>query len=464
MITCKTESDLKRIMEAEEKYMLLEPLIWKEYFISKKKKQEYVEEVCLKLGISKRTLRRYIKKTRKEGAIGLVKKQRSDSGLPRALSAQIISKSLDLLHENNKRSVPMLINLLQADDTFKNEAKNTKISTLYYHLKKTGYDFKAKDKDKAGKIYHQFEAEYPNQLWQGDARHGIPLPHPEKKGKTKMTYLFGWVDDFSRKIIDARYYWDEKLPRLEDGFRQAVLRWGLPKKIYCDNGSVYISHNFTMLVTSLGIRKIHHPPYAAWCKGKAESIMKRIKQFQNEARMAGFKTIEELNSGLYAWIDVEYNSKIHSSTGETPDKRFRNNLKLHPVKRITDLDSFNSLFLFREERTVNKYGQIRFNNNFYKAHELPVGEIVEIRYDPFNTEQIQLFHQGKFVRLLKAYKFTRKTISAIPEETKNKSKVSKNSQAYFSKIREKHMQKQKESADNIQFLKLKEDKKNDRKN
>ena len=87
-------------------------------------------------------------------------------------------------------------------------------------------------------IYRRFKAEYPNQLWQTDVRHGIPLPHPDKAGKRKMTYLFAWVDDFSRKIMDARYYWDEKLPLMEDSFRQVVLRWGLPKKLYYDNGEV----------------------------------------------------------------------------------------------------------------------------------------------------------------------------------------------------------------------------------
>lgn len=443
--------DTKKIEEAERKYLLLEPLLSKGYFLSKKTKQEYIQEVCIKLNKSERTIRRYIQKARDIGIIPLIKKKRCDAGKFRAISSKLLTKALYLLEENSTRSVPMLINILKADDEFKEDAKKIKVSTLYYNLKKTGYDFGLKNKEQAGKIYHKFEADYPNQLWQGDARHGISLPHPDKKNKTKVTHLFAWVDDFSRKIVYANYYWDEKLPRLEDSFRQAVLRWGLPKKCYCDNGAVYISHNFTFIVNSLGIRKIHHPPYAAYCKGKVESIMKRIKQFQNEAKMAGFKTIEELNVSLHAWLNIEHDNRIHSSTGETPNNRFRNNLKVHSIKRITNLDSFNALFLYREERTINKYGQIRFNNNFYKVHDLIVGCIVEIRYDPFDTEEIQLFHHGKFIRILKAYKLTKKSINNMPEETKNKSKVSKESRAYFSKIREKHLKNQKEQANKIQF-------------
>ena len=172
------------------------------------------------------------------------------------------------MDESSYRSVPMLMNLLEADENLAPLVIKISPHTLYYHLKKSGYDFKHLNKDGPDNIYKRFQADYPNQLWQGDARDGICLPDPNNPEKTKMTYLFGWMDDFSRKFMYARYYWDEKLPRMEDCFRQAVLRWGLPEKIYCDNGSVYISNYFLFLVSDLEIKKIHHRAYSAWCKGK----------------------------------------------------------------------------------------------------------------------------------------------------------------------------------------------------
>ncbi len=72
------------------------------------------------------------------------------------------------------------------------------------------------------------------ELVQGDARDGVWLPDPDKPEKAKKTYRFGWVDNYSRKILVARYYWDEKLPRIEDSFKTMVLRWGIPKKAYLD--------------------------------------------------------------------------------------------------------------------------------------------------------------------------------------------------------------------------------------
>ena len=83
------------------------------------------------------------------------------------------------------------------------------------------------------------------ELVQGDGRDGIWLPDPERTGGgQRKTYLFAWVDDYSRKILFAKYFWDEKLPRMEETFKTMVLRWGIPLKVYLDNGSVYSAGQF----------------------------------------------------------------------------------------------------------------------------------------------------------------------------------------------------------------------------
>ena len=57
----------------------------------------------------------------------------------------------------------------------------------------------------------------------------------------KKTYLFLWIDDFSRKILFGKYYFDEKLTALLDSFRYCLLRYGIPLRVYVDNGQVYVS-------------------------------------------------------------------------------------------------------------------------------------------------------------------------------------------------------------------------------
>jgi len=63
-------------------------------------------------------------------------------------------------------------------------------------------------------------------LVQADARDGIWLRLPD--GTTKKSYLFLWIDDYSRKILFGKYYLNEKLPCMMDSFKYMILRYGIP--------------------------------------------------------------------------------------------------------------------------------------------------------------------------------------------------------------------------------------------
>lgn len=440
------DAELEHIQQA---YELLEPLL--DDYLGEQEKRAHAQEVRQRLQISERTLRRYLKRFREKGVRALGRKKRCDAGKPHLLSAALLERAQQLLKQNPARSVPMLLKLLCQEPGLEEQAKRISPSTLYFHLRKAGHTLSHPRSPLSPAVYHRFQAEFPNQLWQGDARHGFPLPDPRKRRKTRMTYLFAWVDDFSRKIMEARYYWDEKLPRMEDCFRRAVLRWGHPDRVYCDNGNVYISHHFLLLVTDLGMKKIHHPAYCAWCKGKVENVMKSLKRFQSEAALAGIKTLEELNATLSAWVEVEYNSKLHSSSGETPNERWANNLAAHPPKRIADLDVFNALFLWRDKRSIDKFGQIRFQGNRYRIHGFAVGSCVELRYNPFDLCEVSVFHEGRFHATLKATTLTRTAVLKVPEEKKDSSRFSPEAAEYFRRIREKATELTRQNAESLRY-------------
>lgn len=442
------EGDLERIQEL---YELLEPLL--DDYLSNSQKREQRETVQARLRISSRTLRRYLKRLRERGPRALAREKRNDAGKPRLFCPAILLRAQQLLQQNPRRSVPMLMSLLSQEPQLADRINRMSASTLYYHLRKSGHQFRGPSVEMPGTLYQRFQADYVNQLWQGDARQGIPLPHPSKPRTSKMTYLFAWVDDFSRKVMEARYYWDEKLPRMENCFHRAALRWGLPERLYCDNGRVYLSRHFLLLVTDLGIKKIHHPAYCAWCKGKVEGVMKSLKRFQSEAELAGLKTIEELNATLAAWVEVEYNGKLHSGTGECPNERWRNNLQHHPPRRITDLDAFNALFLWRQKRSIDKFGCIRFQRNSYPIHALPVGAEVELRYNPFDLSEVRLYYQGNFHSILRASSLKRRAVLNVPEE-KPSCGYSPEAAEYFRRIREKATEISREQAEQLRYTDL----------
>jgi putative transposase len=447
----------KQILELEERLRYVEPIASE--CIDAPEKTHLRKEACRLLSVNERTLRKWVASYRDGGPLALVRKERSDNGKPRRISDLVVEKAVELLNENPYRSVRFVLGLLRKEPgDIGILSAEIKSCTLYHHIKKTGFSFKRARSYRRNRVYRKFEAEYACLLWQGDARHGISLPHPEKPNKTKMTYLYAWVDDYSRKIMHAQYFWDEKLPRLEESLRKAILRWGIPEKLYCDNGATYASRHFTLIVGNIGSRKIHHPPYQAWCKGKIEIIMNGILSFQREIQLAGVTTIEELNSTLYAWIEMEYNQKLHSSTGQTPNERFRQSIQKHPPKRVTNLDTFNSYFLWEEERVITKYGYISLNKNQYRIRDVGIGEKILVRYDPYDLQEVYVYYKQKLLGKVKAYKFNTPEFTDVPQESKApKHKVSRAARRYFENVREKYQQAMQSKNDAFSNILKKED-------
>ena len=114
--------------------------------------------------------------------------------------------------------------------------------------------------------YRSFEAPHSLALLQADARDGIWLNTPQGR---KKTYLFLWIDDFSRKILFGKYYFDEKLPALMDSFRYCVLRYGVPARCYVDNGKVYISRHMLAILVELLVKQSAPPALSKLLQGES---------------------------------------------------------------------------------------------------------------------------------------------------------------------------------------------------
>jgi transposase InsO family protein len=410
-------------------------------------------------GITDRTIRNYLKRYREAGAGGLrFDRYRHTARSPRIHDTALANRILELIEERPRRTVPQLRRLLSGDPEFAQAIVAVSDRTVYRFLAEHGLTHKhraAKAAEDGRRHFQHFQATASMQLVQGDGRDGIWLPDGAS-GRMKKTYLFAWVDDYSRRILSAKYFFDEKLPRMEDTSRTMILRWGIPEKLYLDNGAVYIAAQFAFILSELGIRKIHHPPYQAWCKGKVEAVMKTIKlDFQAEAQQAGFQTLDELNSALWAWIDVEYNRRNHSSTGEAPVARFASGLPAQH-RRVENLEWFEALFLLRERRTVSKYGLIKLAGNQYRT-QVHHGQVIEIRFNAFDMRTVWRFEDGRCVETLVPHKFANDRLPRLSEEhSAAPAKVSASASTWFAGLRERHAQLRRE-ADVPRYDKLKGD-------
>ena len=430
---------------------------WLDESIDEAERRAVVQAYQQEQGLCDRTLRNYIKRYREQGAKGLWFYRRTKHS-QRIAHEELRKKILELVEERPSRTVPKLRRLLMADEQFFSLIQGVSDRTIYRFLAEQGLTQKArmaKRMHQGRKAFHRFEASCSLELVQGDARDGIWLPSPKDNSTMKKTYLFAWVDDHSRKILHAQYFWDEKLPRMEETFKTMVLRWGIPQKVYLDNGNVYIAAQFSSILTDLNVKKIHHGPYQSWCKGKVESVMKIIKQdFQADAQQAGFLTLEELNSALWAWLDVEYNQRVHSSTGQRPQVRFLQGLPENHL-RVDDLQWFENLFLQRETRTVTKYGEIKLEGNKYKTTARH-GTVVEVRFDPFDLTKIWRFENGLAIETLGVSKLVNNQIrKPVEEQQEPQHRVSQNAARYFTKLREDQKRLYQSQGRQLQISRLK---------
>jgi transposase InsO family protein len=378
---------------------------------------ELVQRRCLLLQreeISERTLRRWIASYRKEGFNGLVRQERNDKGVSKSISPQALELAEEMRRELPRRSAGLICELMER------EGYKVARSTLERHLRLKGLSGKQLAADaKAGGATRRFVRVGRNTLWQSDIKYGPYLPDPSDPKKKLRTYLLVIIDDATRFVVHGEFYADQKLPILENGLRKAVLRNGVPKNIYVDNGKIFTSTWLQLACAKLNIRHLKTRPYNAEAKGKVERFNRTVEGFLAELSLQKAQTLEELNCLFSAWLSEGYNYKPHSALdGKTPASVFASDAA--PL-RFSSIEILREAFLHEIERTVDKTGCFRLNGKLLDAGAEWRRKKVIVRFDPFNLEEVQLWHEGKQKKVVKAaeigeYNTTQKVVCDKVEE------------------------------------------------
>lgn len=225
--------------------------------------------------VSLRTLERYLKAYRENGWEALLPSVRADKLQCKQIAPDVLEKAISLKRENPTRSVRQVMAILELARFV--EPGTLKESTLSKQLRRRGMTRKALEKSEQG-TFRRFEADYRNACWQGDVQHTLYLPHPEQQGKKKMAYLVVFLDDYSRYVVHGQFYFEERVPRLEDCFKKAILKHGIPDMIYVDNGAIYSSHHFARICGRLRIELKHTRPGRPQGRGKQEKFFRFVDQ------------------------------------------------------------------------------------------------------------------------------------------------------------------------------------------
>jgi putative transposase len=345
--------------------------------------------------VSVPTLRRWEKDYLAGGFDALKPKPRSDRGASRALSAETLTRAEALKRELPSRSTRAVVDILKRDAASPVAEERIAPRTLSRQLTARGAT--TVRLTKARPVFRRFERSHFGDLWQSDAMHGPKLPDPANPAEERATILFAFIDDHTRLVPHAQFYWNEQLPRLEDCLKRGIMRYGRPLAIYADQGPTYRAEQLDVACATLGIQRILAKPYSPEAKGKIERFFGFVRSgFLPElALSASVHTLDALNLSFLAWLEVVYHRKVHTETGQSPLDRFRRDEA--PTVRPVDPLTLRQSFLFRVTRQVTKTGHVNFQGNRYSVPGYLVGEKVELRYDPFDLADVEIWYNGHYL-------------------------------------------------------------------
>jgi transposase InsO family protein len=148
-----------------------------------------------------------------------------------------------------------------------------------------------------------FERANPNDLWQTDIMTFM------LKGQYRV-YMIGFLDDNSRFMTGWGLYRFQTTANVQEVFRAAIEKHGLPKEVLSDNGRQYYSwrgrSKFSEMLTKLGIRHIRSRPYHPQTQGKIESFWRNL--LQECLQKTPLSTFEEAKEKIGEYVEY-YNFK-----------------------------------------------------------------------------------------------------------------------------------------------------------
>jgi putative transposase len=367
---------------------------------------EYTIPGSTRSRVAPETLRHWLKDYRRGGFDALLPKGRSDRGRSRALTQTVADELLSLKDEKPGLSIPQLIRALKQDGTLPESAALSP-STVHRLLSRAGLMHKTGAEDQANaKDRRRFAFAYAGQMWMSDVMHGPSVAVPGR-GRRK-TYLIAFIDDATRVVPYCEFALSENTQTFLLVFKQALIRRGLPQRLFVDNGANYRSRHLALVCAKIGVALIHARPYQPSSKGKIERWFRTVRaQLLRRLSAADTESLESLNRRLHAWVDGEYHHAPHRGLeDQTPLDRWA--MSAERVRLPGPNLDLEALFLFEVKRRVQRDRTVSLNGTVFEVDAALVGQTVTLRYDPgaAPASGVEVWHEGKFISratLLNAY-------------------------------------------------------------
>lgn len=331
--------------------------------------------------VSQATIEKWYYAYRNSGLQGLEPAERCDSGGFRSVSEEVRAFIDGQLELSPPVRTSVIIRRLDREGLREDGSPGD--STVYRYVRSVRPEMPRPSRER-----RSYEAPYPGSLWQTDIMYGPHIPEKNDRGRwrKKRTYLIAVMDDHSRLHCHGQFCFSQNETGYLHCLKTALLKRGIPERIYCDNGKVFLSQHVKCIAAELGTTVIHTEAGDCEAKGKIERFFRTVRDcflnpFLSESHP---ENIDRLNSAYWRWVEEEYNLAEHSSLHCTPIEKWT--ASSHRV-RLIDPGRADELFRVRETRCVKKDGTFSFRGAQFETSWMLAGKKVTVTYDPFDPDR-----------------------------------------------------------------------------
>jgi transposase InsO family protein len=358
--------------------------------------------------LSAETMRKWLYRYHRGGLPALANKERSDKG--RYDVSAVLSEAIFRIRREHPRWTTALL-LKNLTETGLWNGLSPSRSSLYRFA--TAHNLRRDPHLKPETACRAFTYTKFGQLWIADFLHGPKLKVGKQKNKT---HLHAIIDDSSRYIVSAGFYLGETVESLIGELMKACRNFGLPQRLYTDNGAAYASRHLKIAAARLGVHLIHTPVRRPQGRAKVERFFKTVRE-QLLLASEHFQSLDQMNSALAKWL-AEYHQRTHRTLNLSPlQKRLSGENVCRRVPEVADMEA-----LFRMERRCRVYkdGTIRLKTRIFEVPGCLPGQRTTVYYTPWDMSRV---YYGDDMRLAQqldpvqnALRFTHPVFSTEKEE------------------------------------------------
>lgn len=400
-----------RKLVAQTKFSLIAPVISKTY--PDESISAYFRRIAMleinwpdgtKRKFSDQTLKWWTQLYKKYGIDGLTPKDRLDAGRVRKLN-EIHKEYIKNLISEFPKITGVIIYEKMIEEGILNKG-DASVDTIQRYIRDSGM---RNGTAAITKERRTWEYAHSCDGYEADTCHTFYIF--DENGEYRKTYLIAIIDNHSRMIVGAEFFYNDNAVNFQKVWHDAVLRYGRSKVIILDNGSSYKNKSTKEIEAKLGTKIIYNPPYEPTGKAVIERFFHTIKmRWLDCDHGQNYHSLTELNTKLNSWIN-EYNRTMHSALDKdlndnhTPLDRYMYDMKDIEVCRLSNKSSveyipwLEEVFLHETTRKVNGDSTVVVENISFDVPSQYIGLRVIIRYDPRKFENVYLYDISKKIKV-----------------------------------------------------------------